>query len=129
MTDCQCHLLSCPGQLKRSPSDHPGILKWSQSGHKAANKWSKSGHQVITKSPSSNQMVHRLCQSDHEMVNKWSNFNFFLDTLQQILEVNSYIYAYLCNVCRELQSREWGTINRMNKYNRNERDLIECMIQ
>ena len=32
-------------------------------------------------------------------------------------------------MCRDWQSREWGTINRMNKYNGNGRDLIECMIQ
>ena len=65
-------------------------------------------------------MVHRLPQSDHEQI---------FDALQQILEVNSYIYAYHCIVCRDWQSIECWTINRMNKYYKNGRDLIECRIQ
>ena len=92
--------------------DHPGILKWSPSSQQMIQKWSPSNHQLTKWSPSSNQMIHRLSQSYHEMVTKWSNFKQFFDALQQILEVNSYIYAYHCNVCRDWQSIEWGTINK-----------------
>ena len=46
------------------------------------------------------------------MVTKWSNVKQFFDALQQILEVNSYIYAYHCNVCRNWQLIQWGTILR-----------------
>ena len=77
------------------------VPKWSPSSQQMIQKWSPSNHQLTKWSPSSNQMVHRLPQSDHEMVTKWSNFKQFFDALQQILEVNSYIYAYHCNVCRD----------------------------
>ena len=64
---------------------------------------------------------------------KWSQddpiSNKVFDSLQQILVVNSYIYAYHCNVCGDWQSIEWGTINRMNEYYENGRDLIERRIQ
>ena len=75
-------------------------------------KWSPSNHQLTKWSTSSNQMVHRLSQSDHEMVTKWPNFKQFFDALQQILVANSYIYAYHCNVCRNWQLIQWGTILR-----------------
>ena len=53
------------------------------------------------------------------MIMKWSQndpiSNNFFDAFLKILVVNSYIYAYHCNVCRDWQSIEWGTINRMKK--------------
>ena len=88
------------------------VPKWSPSSQQMIQKWSPSNHQLTKWSPSSNQMVHRLSQSDHEMVTKWPNFKQFFDALQQILVANSYIYAYHCNVCRNWQLIQWGTILR-----------------
>ena len=104
------------------------LEKWSPSSQQMIQKWSPSNHQLTKWSPSSNQMVHKVSQSDHEMVTKWSNFEQFFDALLKILVVNSYIYAYHCKVCRDWQSIEWGTINRMNKYHESGRDLIACRI-
>ena len=86
----------------------------------------------MTNLPSDHQAATKWFIGCAKVIMKWSQndpISNFFDTLQQILEVNSYIYAYHCNVGRDWQSREWGTINRMNKYNGNGRDLIECMIQ
>ena len=99
--------------LKWSTSTYKKVAKRPSWNLKVVPKWSPSSQQMIQKwSPSNHQMVHRLSQSDHEMVTKWPNFKQFFDALQQILVANSYIYAYHCNVCRNWQLIQWGTILR-----------------